>query len=210
MKLTDSYDVMSDTFEYRGIEVAVDLSYDVVLKVLELLSSDLDDLFKVTQTLDLLVPFLDTGEMGFEERFELFEYLLENFLSDESSASEHTDDYGDDSPQEKVMDFDKDAELIYASFFHAYKIDLFNSCGKLHWRRFQALLTNLPEDTVLKQVIGYRVMEVPKKGEASDDYIKHVKRMKRLYSLDSQEDIQLTNDDKLSALAAKFGGDAVG
>ena len=205
MKLTDNYDVMSDTFEFEGEEVAVDLSFDVVLKVLELLASDEFDVsFKIDRTLSLLVPEFEYWGYDFEVQYELFVYLVETFLAEK--LVDDGEDGLDDGPSVKTMDFDKDADLIFVSFYHAYGIDLFEMQGKLHWTKFRSLLNHLPGETAFKEVVNYRVMKIPSKNEASDDYIAHVKKMKRRYSLESDEEIQQSNDDKLSAFAAQFGG----
>ncbi|MCD3500779.1 bacteriophage Gp15 family protein, partial [Streptococcus equi subsp. equi] len=63
-------------------------------------------------------------------------------------------------------------ELIFASFFQSYHLDLFEQQGKLHWRKFMSLLMNLHKDTPFKEVVSYRVMKVPNKDEASEEYIK--------------------------------------
>ncbi len=53
-----------------------------------------------------------------------------------------------------VLDYELDAELIYAAFLGQYGIDLFDT--DLHWHKFLALLKGLNDSTVLSKVIGYR------------------------------------------------------
>lgn len=55
---------------------------------------------------------------------------------------------------ESVIDFDIDADLIFAAFLQSYGIDLVD-CD-LHWHKFSALLNGLPQNTILSEVIGYR------------------------------------------------------
>ncbi|HFR3660805.1 TPA: Gp15 family bacteriophage protein [Streptococcus suis] len=203
MKLTETYEVLADTFDFCGHIVAVDLAFDVVLRVMELLADEeVDDYAKIVWTLDMLLPYFDCTELSFDEEFELFEYILKTFIYEQEE-----DDGLGGVPQTKTMDFEKDAELIFASFFQSYHLDLFEQQGKLHWRKFMSLLMNLHKDTPFKEVVSYRVMKVPNKDEASEEYIKHVKKMKRLYSLEDESEYQAKNDDKLSALAARFGGE---
>lgn len=203
MKLTETYEVLADTFDFCGHIVAVDLAFDVVLRVMELLADEeVDDYAKIVWTLDMLLPYFDRTELSFDEEFELFEYILKTFIYEQEE-----DDGLGRVPQTKTMDFEKDAELIFASFFQSYHLDLFEQQGKLHWRKFMSLLMNLHKDTPFKEVVSYRVMKVPNKDEASEEYIKHVKKMKRLYSLEDESEYQAKNDDKLSALAARFGGE---
>ncbi|CAM3213588.1 Gp15 family bacteriophage protein [Streptococcus pluranimalium] len=203
MKLTETYEVLADTFEFGNHIVAVDLAFDVVLRVMELLADEeVDDYTKIVWTLDMLLPYFDCTELSFDEEFELFEYILKTFIYEQED-----DDGLGGGTQTKTMDFEKDAELIFASFFQSYHLDLFEQQGKLHWRKFMSLLMNLHKDTPFKEVVSYRVMKVPNKDEASEEYIKHVKKMKRLYSLEDEAEYQAKNDDKLSALAARFGGE---
>ena len=56
--------------------------------------------------------------------------------------------------KDKVIDYDIDADLIYASFMQAYGIDLTEN--DLHWRKFQALLSGLPSETVMSKIIEIR------------------------------------------------------
>lgn len=58
------------------------------------------------------------------------------------------------SDGEELIDFDIDADYIYASFMQAYRIDLMDV--ELHWHKFSALLNALPGDTVMTQIMGFR------------------------------------------------------
>lgn len=207
MKLTECYDVKSDGLDFAGEWLAVDLSFDVVLNVLGLLADgELEFGRKVEEVLALLVPDFAFWDCKLIDQCELFLLLVERFivptLEDKAESS--------GGQTKKAMDFDKDAGLIYASFYQAYGIDLFDMQGKLHWVKFQELLKHLPGETAFKEVVNYRLMAVPSTKEASRDYIDHVKKMKALYSLESDQELQQSNDDKLSALAARFGGDVDG
>ncbi|MCD3547344.1 Gp15 family bacteriophage protein, partial [Streptococcus equi] len=46
----------------------------------------------------------------------------------------------------------KDAELIFASFFQSYHLDLFEQQGKLHWRKFMYMLMNLHKELLLRKL----------------------------------------------------------
>ncbi|MCU7380854.1 bacteriophage Gp15 family protein [Clostridiales Family XIII bacterium ASD5510] len=54
----------------------------------------------------------------------------------------------------RVIDFDLDADRIFAAFLQAYGIDL--TTEDLHWHKFSALLAALPDDTLMCKVIGWR------------------------------------------------------
>lgn len=70
------------------------------------------------------------------------------------------------SEQPRMMDFEQDADAIYASFLMAYGMDL-TEIPFLHWYKFLVLLRLLGEDTPLEKRIALRGMDTSKlKGEA--------------------------------------------
>jgi Bacteriophage Gp15 protein len=192
-KLTDTFD--NDCFEYEGKVFHVDMAFDNILRLFEMFD---DESFfeweKILLALEILiVEYDELKDKPYEELFELFKYVMKEFLEiDLDKPAEK---------QKKIMDYKKDAELIYASFFAVYKIDLFELHGKLHWKKFQALLTHLDDNSPFKQVIGYRTMKVPSEKQASKEYIQHVRKMKQLYAL---EDEKSNIDAVFDALAQTF------
>lgn len=54
-----------------------------------------------------------------------------------------------------VLDYELDADLIYAAFLGQYGIDLID-IEELHWHKFLALLGGINESTRLREVMGYR------------------------------------------------------
>lgn len=194
-KLTDTFD---DCFEYEDKTFHVDMAFDNILRLFEMFDDkSIPEWEKVLWGLEILIiEYDELREKSFEEQFELFKFILREFLGiDLGQSSEQPEQ------QKKIMDYMKDAELIYASFFAAYKLDLFEMHGKLHWKKFQALLTHLPDDTKFKEVIRYRTMRIPSANKATKEYRDHVIKMKRLYSLeDEKQDI----NDVFDALAQTF------
>lgn len=200
-KLTDTFD---DHFEYEGKTFHVDMAFDNILRLFELFDDkSIPEWEKVLWGLEILIVEYDKlKEKSFEEQFELFKFVLREFLDiDLDQPPEQLEQ------QKKVMDYTKDAELIYASFFAVYKIDLFEMHGKLHWKKFQALLTHLPDDSKFKEVVGYRTMKIPSANKVTKEYRDHVIRMKQLYAL---EDEGSNIDDVFDALAQTFKGQAKG
>lgn len=63
----------------------------------------------------------------------------------------------EDEADEQVMDFEVDAEAIYAGFREQYGIDLLRK--KLHWYEFRALLAGMSEATEYRQRIKIRQMK---------------------------------------------------
>lgn len=68
-----------------------------------------------------------------------------------------------------VIDYELDAELIYAAFLGQYGIDL-TEVEELHWHKFLALLKGLNESTRLREVMGYRCYEKRDKDSNVDVY----------------------------------------
>ncbi len=53
-----------------------------------------------------------------------------------------------------LVDWDLDADLIYAAFMQAYGIDLIEA--DMHWHKFLALFSALPEETLMVKIMSYR------------------------------------------------------
>lgn len=60
---------------------------------------------------------------------------------------------GDDSTI--VIDYEYDADYIYAAILGQYGIDLFE-VEELHWHKFLALIRGLNESTRMREIMGYR------------------------------------------------------
>lgn len=178
-----------DQFEFKDKVFHVDMSFDNIILLFSMFDDDeVMQHEKIFVALQLLIYEYDELELeSFDELNELFKYVMKEFLEI---------DLGDKKDQEnivKVYDFEKDAELIFASFFAVYNLDLFELQGKLHWFKFNALLANLDDNSPFKKVIGYRTMKVPTEKEATKEYIQHVIKMKQTYSLEENGPKDVTN-----------------
>lgn len=193
--LTDRF---TDTLEFENNVLNIDMSFDNIIKLFDLFD---DPLFESYEKVDialsmLIVEYESITDISFIVKLDLYNYILKEFLGFGK---------GDDSGSSKrVMDFNKDAGLIYASFLTEYRIDLFEQQGKLHWHKFMALLTNLSQDTAFGKVVGYRSMKVPSRKEASEEYRAQIQEMKKAYSLEEEEDIVDNMENKLDAIASSF------
>jgi len=87
----------------------------------------------------------------------------------------------DDTKQRAPYDIRYDGDYIYSSFVQAYNMDLFDMQGKLHWRKFNALLSGLPEGTKLTEVIKIRKWK-PQKGDSAE-YKEEMRRLQKDYAL---------------------------
>lgn len=61
--------------------------------------------------------------------------------------------------RERILDYEQDAELIKAAFMQAYRIDL--ETEKIHWLKFCYLLSGIPEDCLLSEIINIRIKPIP-------------------------------------------------
>lgn len=87
--------------------------------------------------------------------------------------------------QQKVYCFEQDAPLIYAAFMGAYHIDL-NDVPDLHWWKFRAMFTALPEGCEFRQVMGYRSVDTKGMSKKQREFYT---RMKKQYALKNQMDV---------------------
>lgn len=183
-KLTDK--LVIDDKEY-----ALDLSFNNVLKLFEMWrDEDVPEFVKPHFGIRIL-----TGEtledFTVEEMAEIFNEVFEEHIS----LSEVEDNYveydlagnpmkttASDEPKEKApYDIRYDGDYIYASFLQAYGIDLFDVQGKLHWKKFNALLSGLPEGTKFMEVVKIRKWK-PQKGDSAE-YKEEMRRLQKDYAL---------------------------
>lgn len=128
-------------YDAQGNEYEVEADFRTVLKCLRVMSDpDVRDYDAVY----LLMLWFYKGTFvpnGVE--------LFAQFISDDESSGE--------SPK---MDFEQDADVIYASFLSEYGIDLLET--PMHWRRFCVLLNGLSEKSALHARIALREMDTSK------------------------------------------------
>lgn len=103
---------------------------------------------------------------------------------------------------QRSMDMTQDADLIFASFYQAYGLNLFEMQGKLHWLCFRMLLQNLPSDTPLMRVIEVRTKPLPKPTKYNQKEIATLMRLKAKYRLElTQEEREKQFQQGLAKIA---------
>ncbi|MFR0815848.1 MAG: Gp15 family bacteriophage protein [Enterococcus casseliflavus] len=87
--------------------------------------------------------------------------------------------------------FDYDAPNIYAAFYQAYGIDLFDQRGKMRWEKFIALFGGLPDETRFRQIVSIRTKKMPT-GKGNKEAKDELRKLKKLYALpkEGEEDEQ--------------------
>lgn len=181
LQLAYSFD---DTVEIDGVVYDLDMSFDNILRLYDLLKDkEVTDPDKVMTGIEMLlnVCFLhDT-----ETQTDIFVELFENAVGKEAQDNQPVDLEGNPVPQPKekrVYSLQEDADYIYASFYQDYGIDLHEMHGVLHWEKFKALLGGLRKDTRFKEVIEIRTMELPT-GKGSAKQRENIQKLKRHYAL---------------------------
>ena len=207
---------LQDTLEYGPYELRLDMSFDNIILFNEMLEDPtLGDIEKVVIGLEMLLPWdYDLVEgLNLLERYELFSQIMRDFLDvdidtrkdSKCDDSEEGEEESEPQAKSKEFDFKVDAERIYASFMMDYGIDLIEEQGKMHWKKFVALLGGLSERTPFMQVVNIRTMEVPKKDNR-DSFEKHkqkVLKAKRKYALNQT---MKSADDVFQDMITAFGG----
>ncbi|HCD2939614.1 TPA: bacteriophage Gp15 family protein [Enterococcus faecium] len=188
-------DPLVTSIEFDGIELPIDLTFDNVLDVFDILEdSDLFPEEKVNMCLELLISDFEKIFQGpSEQQFLLFNHILENYISVGDSDGFETDRLGNPMPnavkEKKTISLVHDAKYIYASF-RQIGINLFEEQGRMMWEEFHALLESLPDDTILARIIQIRTWE-PSKGESA----KEKERMRKLQQKYALPDSKVGEDD---------------
>lgn len=97
---------------------------------------------------------------------------------------------------ENILDYDIDADFIFAAFMEHYGIDLVES--EMHWYKFYALLSGL-HDTKLNEIIGYRLYE--NKNGKQDAYSRQMEKLKDEWELPLENDEE---DEDLKAFESQL------
>lgn len=185
----------------------LDLSFDNILKMFEMMrDDDIPEYIKPHFAIRMLISKSLDGNTreekaaafnsdfegySVEEMSKVFKSVFEEHISLSDVEDNHVEydlagnpmktSANDDTKQKAPYDIRFDGDYIYSSFLQAYGIDLFDVQGKLHWRKFNALLSGLPEGTKLMEVIKIRKWK-PQKGDSSE-YKEEMRRLQKDYAL---------------------------
>ncbi|MCT1904120.1 bacteriophage Gp15 family protein [Oceanobacillus sojae] len=161
-------DPLVTSFTFNDTEYELDMAFDNILDIFEKLE---DTSLRDYEKADVcLMYMLDEQEYPIDpyEQIELWNYIYQNFiifkekevvmydLKGNPMPNPYEDDDGDNK---RYIDLEQDAEFIYASFLHAYNINLYEQQGKMHWHEFKALLNGLPSNTIMQRIIQIRAWE---------------------------------------------------
>lgn len=182
---------LTDKLVIDDEEFPLNLSFDNVLRLFEMWrDEDVPEFVKPHFGIRIL-----TGEtledFTVEEMSEVFNEVFEEHISLSEVEDNHVEydlagnpmkTTASNGKQEQApYDIRFDGDYIYASFLQAYGIDLFDVQGKLHWKKFNALLSGLPEGTKFMEVIKIRKWK-PQKGDSAE-YKEEMRRLQKDYAL---------------------------
>lgn len=182
---------LTDKLVIDDEEFPLNLSFDNVLRLFEMWrEEDVPEFVKPHFGIRIL-----TGEtledFTVEEMSEVFNEVFEEHISLSTVEDNHVEydlagnpmkTTASDEPKEKApYDIRFDGDYIYSSFLQAYNIDLFDVQGKLHWKKFNALLSGLPEGTKFMEVVKIRKWK-PQKGDSAE-YKEEMRRLQKDYAL---------------------------
>lgn len=180
-------DVLPREVNINGSIYPIDLSFDNVLSVIDLLNdNEVNDAQQIVAGLYMLLG--QDLDCTLQEQADIFVMLFDTFINNEQIDDTEYDLEGNPMPHmqeddnEALYDIKQDAQYIYASFLQCYKMDLFEQQGKLHWWKFKALLSGLSDDTKFKKVLEIRQMELPS-GKGTGKQREAIKKIKRAYEL---------------------------
>lgn len=182
---------LTDKLVIDDEEFPLNLSFDNVLRLFEMWrDEDVPEFVKPHFGIRIL-----TGEtledFTVEEMSEVFNEVFEEHISLSTVEDNHVEydlagnpmkTTASNGKQEQApYDIRFDGDYIYASFLQAYNMDLFDMQGKLHWKKFNALLSGLPEGTKFMEVIKIRKWK-PQKGDSAE-YKEEMRRLQKDYAL---------------------------
>nr|DAW16222.1 MAG TPA: hypothetical protein [Caudoviricetes sp.] len=198
---------LTDKLVIDDKEYALDLSFDNVLKMFEMMrDDDIPEYIKPHFAIRMLISKSLAGttreekaksfnndfeNYSIEEMSKVFKSVFEEHISLSDVKDNHVEydlagnpmktTASDDTKQRAPYDIRYDGDYIYASFLQAYGIDLFDVQGELHWKKFNALLSGLPEGTKFMEVVKIRKWK-PQKGDSAE-YKEEMRRLQKDYAL---------------------------
>src|SRR5690625_1190112 len=179
--------LFEDTAEIDGVMYVLDMSFDNILRLFDLIIYVSINYVTKFETGLLMIINYDLEQYDIETKAQIFNDLFKSAIVADEEKHQAVDLAGNQMPKmtnddEIAHDLVQDAEYIYASFMHTYHIDLFEQQGKLHWKKFKALLNGLGEDTIFSRIVGIRTADLPT-GKGTSKERERLRKLKRQYAL---------------------------
>lgn len=171
-------DYPAEMIIFKGRKIKVNPAFDVVLNIQNLYQEEeLSSADKLDTALAMLgVSRLRLILMSLDDKSKLLEQIYEQCINIKQRP-----EVRHQGPP--VLDFDEDAEYIYASFMSDYGIDLVEVQGKLSWRKFVYLFQGLTDSAKIKEVMRIRGMEMPAPTKYNQKQRQSISELKSYYAL---------------------------
>ena len=193
------YARLPDSLQIGRGKYKIDASFRAALKVQDVLTDILlSDSEKARLCAVILVRPRFLGKiMPYKNCVALLEAYFEKIIPGLRS--------GKKKETQKIMDFRQDAQYIYSAFRQVYGIDLFGKDKNLHWWVFLALLSGLPDNTRLMQIISIRTRKPPRPTRHNAEERAELMRLKTEYALELTEEERERNlQEGLAKLAVSL------
>lgn len=177
------------------------LSFDRVLKLFEMWGDEeIPEIMRPLLALKILTG-VSFENLTVDEAMEIVRTIFEEHIQPRKVDDEVEYDLAGnvikttsaDEPQKRLYNLRYDGDYVFASFMQAYRIDLIEEIGRLHWKKFNALLVGLPEGTKFVEVLKIRSYE-PQKGD-SLEYIEKMRELQREFRLPNEDIDDETEED---------------
>lgn len=193
------FEELPSAIKINNIDYLINTDFRIWLKFNKIVKCDK----KYEEKLADLLQFFE--ELDLPTSFELFDEIIDNLIKFYAGGEKKGNKNVDIDDTKENFDFELDSAYIYASFLSEYNINL--TVAKLHWWEFKALFQSLSSECIFSKIIQYRtinIKDVPK--EQKEFY----RKMKRIYSLDNEEEILTAEDhhkqimDKVNRIFARL------
>lgn len=177
------------------------LSFDRVLKLFEMWGDEeIPEIMRPLLALKILTG-VSFENLTVDEAMEIVRAVFEEHIQTRKVDDEVEYDLAgnvikttsSEESHKRLYNLKYDGDYVFASFMQAYRIDLIEEIGKLHWKKFNALLVGLPEGTKFVEVLKIRSYE-PQKGD-SQEYIEKMRELQREFRLPDEDVDDETEED---------------
>ena len=144
----------SPVITFKNKQYRVNTQFRDVFKSMQIIkNTGISEKTRLNIALKLLIKNVKFGfkfTLNHSEKITLLNKAFDVFHSSESNVNA----LPENANAKKILSLEKDIALIYSAFLQSFHIDLYKN--ELDWREFIALLSCIPENTVLFHVIKAR------------------------------------------------------
>lgn len=173
----------------------LDLAFPLVFMCFDILKDNiLDQEERLDTALFCFVSKEDLSDLSLQDKSKLLDKIFNKYIytKEDKRRSELL------SGEPKSFNFNQDWGLIYSSVLQQYGVDLTDEHVRqtLTWKKLNALIDGLSDDTSFRKVTMYRTVKIDDK-KMSDEQQEFYRKMKTVYALkpDKNSTGKLTNQE---------------